>query len=89
LSADVERAFLQEARARGLSPDEFVTEVMRSHAEKTAGQSEAGGCLPAHLEYEDGVPVLRTGQPIAISLIDETLDEIRIERELAILGRSD
>jgi hypothetical protein len=39
LSADIERAFLREARARGLSPDEFVTEVMRSHAEKIAGQS--------------------------------------------------
>ena len=89
LSADIERAFLREARARGLSPDEFVTEVVRSRAEKIAARSETGGCFAAQLGYEDGVPVLRAGKPIAISVIDETLDEIRREREDAILGRAD
>lgn len=62
---------------------------MRSRAEKTTGQSEAGGCSSAQLEYEDGVPVLRTGKPISISVIDETLDEIRRERDHSILGSAD
>jgi hypothetical protein len=89
LSADIERAFLREARARGLSLDDFITEMVRSRAEKIAAQSETGECFVAQLGCEDGVPVLRADKPIAISVIDETLDEIRRERENAILGRAD
>jgi hypothetical protein len=88
LPPDIERAFEGEAQARGLSLDEFLSEVILSRAERVAGQSAVAASLSAQLVREDGVPVLRTGQPIGISVVDETLDRIRRERESAILGRS-
>jgi hypothetical protein len=89
LSADIERAFRSEAQARGLSLDEFLTEVILSRAEQVPGQYAIPASLSARLVYEDGVPMLLTGQPIAISAVDETLDCVRRERDRAILGRSD
>lgn len=88
LPPDIERAFQGEAQARGLSLDDFLSEVILSRAGHVAGQSAVGGSLSAQLVHEDGVPVLRTGQPIEISVVDETLDRVRRERESAILGRS-
>jgi hypothetical protein len=89
LPPDVERAFQGEAQARGLSVDEFLSEVVLSRVEHVAGQSAGAAPLSVQLVREEGVPVLRTGQPIRISVVDETLDRIRRERESAILGRSD
>jgi hypothetical protein len=86
LPPDIERAFQSEAQARGLSLDEFMSEVILSRAEP--GQSAVAASLSAQLVREEGVPVLRTGQPIGISVVDETLDRIRRERERAILGPS-
>ena len=88
LPPDVERAFQGEAQARGLSVDEFLSEVVLSRVEHVAGQSAGAAPLSVQLVREEGVPVLRTGQPIRISVVDETLDRIRRERESAILGRS-
>ena len=88
LPPDIERAFQGEAQARGLSLDEFLSEVILSRTEQPAGQSAVAASLSAQLVREEGVPVLRTGMPIGISVVDETLDRIRRERESAILGRS-
>jgi hypothetical protein len=88
LPPDIERAFRCEAQARGLSLDEFLSEVILSRAERVAGQFTVTASLSAQLVHEEGVPVLRTGQPIGISVVDETLDRIRRERESAIIGRS-
>jgi len=88
LPPDIERAFQCEARARGLSLDEFLSEVILSRAEPVAGQSTVAASLPAQLVREEGVPVLRARQSIGISVVDETLDRIRQERESAIPGRS-
>jgi hypothetical protein len=89
LPPDVEEAFQGEAQARGLSLDEFLSEVILSRAEQVTGQSAADASLSARLVREEGVPVLRTGRPIAISVVDETLDRVRREREGTILGLSD
>jgi hypothetical protein len=88
LPPDIERAFQGEARARGLSLDEFLSEVILSRAENVTGQSAVASSLCAQLVHEEGVPVLRTGQPLGIFVVDETLDRIRRDRESAILGRS-
>ena len=89
LPPDIEQAFQGEAQARGLSLDEFLSEVILSRAEHAAGPSAVAASWSAQLVREEGVPVLRTGQPIGISIVDETLDRIRRERESAILGLSD
>ena len=88
LPPDIERASQVEAEARGLSLDEFLSEVVLSRAEDVAGQCAVAGPVSARIEFEEGVPVLRTGHPIGISVVDETLDSIRRERDDAILGRT-
>lgn len=88
LPPDIERAFLAEAEARGLSLDEFISDLLRSRVSEPQASVRADNAVlrPFPLEQEDGVPVLRTGQPIAPSVVDDTLNMIRRERELAILG---
>jgi len=88
LPPDIERAFQGEAQATGLSLDEFLSEVILSRAEHVAGQSACAASLSVQLMRDEGVPMLRTGLPIGISVVDETLDRVRRERESAILGRS-
>jgi hypothetical protein len=88
LPPEIERAFQCAAQARGLSLDEFLSEVILSRAENVTGQSAVAGWLSAQLVREEGAPVLRTGQPIGISVVNETLDRIRRDRESTILGRS-
>ena len=92
LPPDVERAFLAEAQTRGLTLDEFISAMLVSQSPaKQAPSTKAIGSSTAAsrffpLEQEDGVPVLRTGQPLNPSVIDDTLDMIRRERELSMLG---
>jgi hypothetical protein len=88
LPPDVERAFLAEAEARGLSLDEFIGAVLASRIAEQQGYIRSANTVsrPFPLEQEDGVPVLRTGQPIAPSVVDDTLDLIRRERERTMLG---
>jgi hypothetical protein len=88
LPPEIERAFQGEALARGLSVGEFLSEMILSHPEYTARESPADASLSAQLVREQGVPVLRTGLPIDVSVVDEILDSIRRERERAILGLS-
>ena len=35
---------------------------------------------------EDGVPVLRTGQPFSAGVVDEMLEAVRTQREQSIRG---
>jgi hypothetical protein len=89
LPPDVERAFLAEAEARGLSLDEFISDVIRSRvsgpqSSPPSVQSGNAAAQSFQLEQEYGVPVRRTGQPIEPSVIDDTLDLIRREREIAL-----
>jgi hypothetical protein len=88
LPPDIERAFQSEAEVRGLSLDEFLSEIILSRAVNVPGQSGAIASWSARLVLEEGVPVLHTGQPIGISVTDETLERIRRERERTILGLS-
>jgi hypothetical protein len=85
LPPDVGRAFEAEARARGLSLDEFLSDLIRDRAEETAGEPAVADS-PGRVEWEDGVPVLRTGRPMSVSMVDETLDSVRRERERTFVG---
>lgn len=80
LPPDVEHAFLVEAQAKGVSLDEFLSEMILSQSELAAGLSRADPSFAARLEYKEGVPVLRSGRPLGISLVNETLASIRRER---------
>lgn len=81
LPARVEQAYLTAAQANGVSLDVLVSDVLLSHPIADSGTASEG---PELIE-ELGIPVLRTGRPIAISAVDDTLNEIRRERDLAVL----
>lgn len=81
LPENVERAYAAAARDKGISVDALVKDVLISHvpvAEMAQG---------AELIEENGIPVLRTGQPLEPSIVNDTLDAIRRERDLGALGQ--
>ena len=89
LPPEIERAFQGEARARGLSLDEFLSEVVLARSGVARDESAVGGFSSGRLMYDEGVPILRTGHAISVSVVKETLERIRRERERAVLGLSD
>ena len=81
LPQKIEQAYLTAAQTKGVSIDSLVTEVLVSHAPV----AESG--LWPELVEEQGVPVLRTGHPLDPSGVNDTLDAIRRERDLSVLGQ--
>ena len=73
---DVERALLTEASAQGLSPDEFLSQMVIS---RIAAAHDP--VLTAVLVPEDGVPVLRTAEPTRV-LNELTAEALAQGREL-------
>jgi len=88
LPPEIERAFQIDAEARGLCLEEFLRDVLLSSADNCAGQSQAASKFSAQLVHEEGVRVLRTGQPIEVSAVNDTLERVRQDRERAIVGLS-
>lgn len=80
LPQKVEQAYLAAARTRGVSVDALMADVLASHAPEVESSQHP------ELMDDDGIPVLRTGQPIDPSVVDDTLDRIRRERDLSVLG---
>lgn len=80
LPRDVERAYEAAARNRGVSVDALVTDIVVSHA-PAAETSQR----PELIE-ELGIPVLRTGVPLDPSVVTDTLDAVRRDRDLSNLG---
>ncbi len=87
LPPNIEQDFIGEAASRGLTPDEFFSEVLLARAAWRHG-SESNGTTPcsALLQMEEGVPVLSTGQPMALQAINDTLERVRLERDLGNFG---
>lgn len=79
LPQNVEQAYITAARTKGVSVDALVAHVLVSHA-PVSEPSE----WPELVE-EQGIPVLRTGQPLDPSVVAHTIDWIRRERDLAFL----
>ena len=85
LPQNVEQAYLIAARAKGISVDTLVSHVLLSHIPVTEAGQQSMGSGPQLIE-EHGVTVLRTGQPLAASVVNDTLESIRLERDFAALG---
>jgi hypothetical protein len=86
LPPNVEQAFIGEAASRGLTPDQFASEVLLTRAAWQHGGVSTGAESSALLQMEDGVPVLHTGQPMALHVINDTLELVRLERDLSSFG---
>jgi hypothetical protein len=84
LPHNVEQAYVAAAATKGVSIDALVTDVLVSHVPL----AEAVQCIVEcpELVEEQGVFVLRTGQPIDASVVNDMLDTIRRERDLLVLG---
>lgn len=81
LPLTIEQAYVDAAQTKGVSVDVLVTDVLVSHA------PGADSLQRPELIEELGVPVLRTGQPLALSVVVGTIDAIRRERDLSALGQ--
>ena len=81
LPQKVEQAYLAAARTKGVSMDALVADVLVSNAPVAESQRR-----PELIE-EHGIPVLRTGQPLDPSVVADTIDMIRRERDLSVLGQ--
>jgi hypothetical protein len=87
LSPKLEQEFIGEAESRGLTPDELLSEVLLIRAAWQHGGvlTDTEQC-PALLQMEEGVPVLRTGRPMALQTINDTLAQLRLERDMNNFG---
>lgn len=81
LPQKVEQAYLAAARTKGISVDTLVAEVLVSNA------PVAESAHHPELIEESGIPVLRVGQPLDPLIVADTIDMIRLGRDLSILGR--
>jgi hypothetical protein len=86
LPPDVEQAFIGEAASRGLTPGQFASEVLLTRAAWRHRGVSTDAESSALLQMEDGVPVLHTDQPMALHVINDTLERVRLERDLSSFG---
>lgn len=80
LPQKVEQAYMVAARTKGVSVDALVAAVLVSHAPVSESLQS-----PDLIE-EQGIPVLRTGHPLDPSVVADTIDMIRRERDMTVLG---
>ena len=78
LPKSVEQAYLSAAKDQGVSIDALVTDVLVKYLNSETPE----------LIEELGIQVLRTGQPLEVAVVRETLETIRRERDLTLLGQS-
>ncbi|MEP7352068.1 MAG: hypothetical protein ABI824_02435 [Acidobacteriota bacterium] len=81
LPQNVEQAYLSAAQTKGVSVDALVTDVLVSHVPSTESAQRP------ELVEERGIPVLRTGHPLDPSIVIDTLDAVRRERDFSVLGQ--
>jgi hypothetical protein len=80
LPQNVEPAYVAAARTKGVSIDALVADVLVSNAPVVESSQQP------ELVEENAIPVLRTGQPLDPSVVADTIDRIRRERDLSLLG---
>lgn len=81
LPEHVEQAYASAARTKGMSVDALITDILLLNV--PVADSEQ----PQVWTEEHGIPVLRTGQSISVADVNETIEAIRLERDLAHLGK--
>lgn len=87
-------AWKAKAESQGLTLEEWIKKLADENVNTEpafAEQRLPQALTPSHaamgvLEKEAGVWVLRTGQPIPSAIVEETLQSIRLERDLDNLG---
>ena len=81
LPLNVEQAYVNAAQTKGVSVDALLRDVLVSNA------PGAESAQHPELVEERGIPVLRTGHPLDPSVVNDTLDAIRRDRDLSALGQ--
>jgi hypothetical protein len=81
LPQHVEQAYASAARTKGMSVDALLTDILLLNV--PVADSEE----PHFWTEELGIPVLRTGQAISVADVNKTIEAIRLERDLAHLGK--
>jgi hypothetical protein len=81
LPLKVEQAYIAAARSKGVSIDALVSDVLVLNAPSTESTQRP------ELVLVNDIPVLRTGQPLDPAIVADTLDRIRRERDLSVLGQ--
>ena len=71
------------ATALGVSVDEYLEALVEK---EPPPEADAPACSGGQFQKEQGLWVYRTGDPMPASLVDDTLDAIRREREIKFLG---
>jgi hypothetical protein len=66
------------------SVEEMLLQALGGETPKGTGPVSAGA--KRRIEEEAGVPVLHTGEPLSRSIVEDTLDAVRGERDFANLG---
>jgi len=80
LPESVEKAYEAAALSQGVSVNSLLTEVLVSHTPNVETVKHP------ELTEENGIPVLRTGQALALAAVNDTLETVRRERDLSVLG---
>jgi len=83
LPPHVEQAYLAEAQAKGVPLDELVREVLIAMQPVASGQ--AAGSL---VRLDDGMWALRSGEPLSVETVNDTIDALRRERDLGNFGQA-
>ena len=86
LPEQIEKAYRIVAQSKGVSIDVLVSNLLLLHVPIVESQERVDSSQPQLVE-EFGVTVLQTGYPMDQSVINETLDLIRRERDLVALGQ--
>ena len=82
---EIEAGLISQAEAHGLSLDEYLRRFLLEQFADSARPAQSPGASGV-LEKEGDVWVLRTGQPISASVVEDTLNSIRQERDFTNLG---
>jgi len=85
LPSEIEAGLIARAQARGLPLEQNVRRFLVEQFAETGPEALSVGATGV-LEKEADVWVLRTGQPITAAAVDDTVNAIRQERDLANLG---
>ena len=84
LKPEVEAGLLAQARATGVSLEDYLQRLIEKELSSDATDAEA---LDASgMVWENGLFVYRTGRPLPAHVVDDAIGHSREERTLHILG---
>jgi hypothetical protein len=85
LKPEIAAALQALAAEQGLSVEDYLKQLVErelpQNTENAAASNESG------MVWEDGLFVYRTGRPLALSVLDSALRQVREDRAQHILGK--